>query len=123
MSKIDVYNKIKSENTKSIENLHLSLQRNSKGELDPHNDKGCFRFYDRQIWDTDMKFFIHSCYGYYGSSSAYSIGNPIIKKYILEILNKNSKEIVEETIKRMEEDIEKARLDCIEEAKQILESV
>ena len=123
MSKIDVYNKVKSENTKAIEKLHLSLGRNGKGEPDHRNDKGTFRFYDHQIWDTDMKISIHSCYGYYGSSSAYSVGSPIIKKYILEVLNKKSTEIVEDAIKIMEEDIEKARLNCIEEAKQILEVV
>jgi len=123
MSKIDVYNKVKSENTKAIEKLHLSLGRNGKGEPDHRNDKGTFRFYDRQIWDIDMKISIHSCYGYYGSSSAYSVGSPIIKNYVLKVLNNKSKEIVEEAIKLMEIDIEKARIDCIEEAKQILENV
>jgi len=39
------------------------------------------------------------------------------------VLNKKSKEIIEDAIKRMEEDIEKARLNCVEEAKQILEVV
>ena len=34
MSKIDVYNKVKSENTKAIEKLYLSLGRTIKGEPD-----------------------------------------------------------------------------------------
>jgi len=39
------------------------------------------------------------------------------------VLNRKSTEIVEDAIKLMEEDIEKARLNCVEEANKILENV
>ena len=123
MGKIDTYNKVKKENESAISDLHLSLKRDRKGMLDSNNDKGCFRFYDRQVWDTDMKIYIHSSYGYYGSSSAYSISSPVIKQHILSVLNSKSKEIVEEAISNMQKDIEKARLDCLDEARNILESM
>ena len=101
----------------------MALQRDKNGKPDSSNDKGCFRFYDREVWDTDMKIFIHSCYGYYGSSSAYSVGSPIIKQYVIDVLNKRSKEIVEEAIANMEIDIEAARRNCLDEAKAILETL
>lgn len=120
MSKIDEYNKIKNENQYTIEQLHLSLKRDRKGNPDSSNDKGCIRFYDRQIWDTDMKIFIHSCYGYYGSSSAYSISSPTIKSYLLASLNKNHQLIVEDAIRMLQDDIEKARKKAEDEAKEVL---
>lgn len=123
MSKIDIYNKVKKENEGAIEDLHLSLKRDKNGNPDSNNDKGCFRFYNKQVWDTDMKIYIHSCYGYYGSSSAYRISSPVIKKYILDVLNNKSKEIIEEAINNLQKDIEKTRLDCLDEAKSILESL
>jgi len=123
MSKIDEYNKIKNDNQNAIEKLHLSLGRDGKGVPDSNNDKGCIRFYDQNIWDTDMKISIHSCYGYYGSSSAYSIGNPTIKSYLLRSLNKNHQLIVEDTIKMLQDDIEKARKSAEKEAQEILELV
>jgi hypothetical protein len=123
MSNIDVYNAIKTENKHAIGRLNLALQRTEEGVPNLNNDKGCFRFYDSKVWDSDMRIFIHSCYGYYGSSSAYSIESPTIKKYVIDVLNKKSKEIVEEAIKNLEADIEKARLACVEEAKKILETV
>ena len=121
MSKIDTYQKVKNNNGKAIGDLRLSLRRNRKGEPDTHhNDKGCFRFYDHKIWDSDMPIIIHSCHGYYGSSSAYAIGDSIIKQYILQSLNKNHQLIVEDAIEMMKEDIEKARLDAENEAKEVL---
>lgn len=121
MSKIDIYNKIKQENTSSIQQLRYVMQQKSDGTPDPHNDKGYMRFYENKVWDTDMKIFCHASYGYYGSSSGYAVGGENIQKYILQVLNGMDMAIINKAIELMQKDVEKARLESIDEAKAILE--
>lgn len=124
MSKIDIYNNIKQQNSKAIEQLHLSLGRNTEGTADDrHNDKGHLTFYDSKCWDSDMKIFIHACYGYYGSSSCYAVSSPTIKDYLLKSLNKNNKLIVDDAIKLLGDDIEKARRNAKDEANEVLDQI
>jgi len=121
MSKIDTYNKIKQENANSIQQLRYVMQQKADGTLDPYNDKGYMHFYDRKVWDTDMKIFCHASYGYYGSSSGYAVGGENIQKYILQVLNGMEMTIINKAIELMQNDIEKARLESVDEAKAILE--
>ena len=121
MSNIDTYNKIKQENTNSIQQLRYVMQQKADGTPDPYNDKGYMTFCDSKIWDTDMKISCHASYGYYGSSSEYEVGGENIKKYILQVLNSMKSTIINKSIELMQNDTEKARLECVEEAKAILE--
>ena len=121
MSKIDTYNKIKQENTNAIRNLRYVMRQKADGTSDPYNDKGRMNFYDNKIWDTDMKIFCHASYGYYGDSSAHAVGGENIQEYILKVLNSMESTIINKTIELMQNDIEKARLESIDEAKAILE--
>ena len=124
MSKIDAYNEIKRKNQYAISQLHESQQRKADGSGRNHNnDKGMLKFYDRQVWDSDMKIFIHGCYGYYGSSSAYNISSDTIKQYLIKVLNEKEGEIVNRAIELLDEDIEKARLAAENEAKEVLKAV
>ena len=123
MSKIDEYNKIKFENSNAIKQLHLTQRRTEDGKPNNNNDKGRCSFYDRQLWDTDMKIFIHAAYDYYGSSSAYSVSGDVVKEYLLKALNQYERTIVDNAIELLKYDIEKARLEAENEAKEVLQVV
>lgn len=123
MSKIDNYNLIRDRNQNSIRELNQVLQNRPDGTPNPNNDKGQATFYDQQIWDSDVRLYLHMSYGFYGSSSGYSVGDENIKKYILNVLNSKTKSIISEVIELMKKDIEKAKRECKSEAEEILKSL
>lgn len=124
MSKIDEYNEIKFKNSNAIKQLHLTQRRTEDGKSNnDSNDKGRCKFYDHQIWDSDMKIYIHAAYGYYGSSSAYSVRGDVVKKYLLKAINQYERTIVDKAIELLKYDIEKARLEAENEAKEVLQVV
>jgi hypothetical protein len=124
MSRIDDFQKTRSQNTRGIEYLNLSLGRDKDGNPDEqHNDKACFRFWDRKTGDSDATIYLSAGYGYYGSSSWYSSMDANIREYTIRALNAYSKKIAEHAMKLMQDDIEKARKDAEAEALDVLNQV
>lgn len=120
MSKIDDYKKISALNGRDIGDLNEALGNHSDGTPNSNNDKHHIRFNDKRIWDSDLPLFLHMSYGYYGSSSGYSVGGGNIQGYIEKALNIKAAEIVKTAIDLMEIDILKARKASKAEAEEIL---
>lgn len=120
MSKIDDYKKISAQNGRDIGALNEALGNHSDGTPNSRNDKNRVNFYSKSLWDTDLPLFLHMSYGYYGSSSGYSVGGGNIQTYIEKALNIKAKEIVKIAIGLMEDDISKAREKSRAEAEEIL---
>lgn len=123
MSKIDIYHDINNRNTNSIIDLRHIMRQKEDGTYDVYNDKGGMNFYNKAIWESDIKFYCHASYGFYGSSSGYAVGGENIQKYFLQALNSMKETIIKKAIELMQKDIEEARINCIDEAKAILEKI
>ena len=121
MSKIDEYKEIKSRNLSDIQGLNQVMQMTADGSKhDARNDKGCMHIYDHAIWESDMPIYIHSAYGYYGSSSCYAVGGQNLKKYLIKALESMTTELMVKAKELLISDIELARKSAEKEALEVL---
>lgn len=121
MNKIDEYLKIKELNTRDIENLNQVMRLKPDGsDVDAHNDKGNISFNNRKIWESDIGLYLHTSYGFYGSSDCYSAASENMAKYLLRALNSMSNDIAIEMQELLAADIEKARKAAEAEAREVL---
>ena len=123
MSKIDDYKKAAWTFQRVMECLYKSTRRDSKGQYDSRNDKAALRinYYGKHTSDwSDAVLTLHASHGYYGSSSGCSDMDKEVAEYMVKALNNNLQKIANEAIELARVDMEKARKEAEEEAKEVL---
>jgi hypothetical protein len=126
MSKIDKFKEQKTiyENLKY--HLFNATARKKDGTTDSNNDKASLyiRYSEKHTPDwQDAILTLHASHGYYGSSSGYSDMDKYIATYMVKALNKHLRQIADEAIELARLDMEKARREAEEEAKEVLQEV
>lgn len=119
MTKIEAYKEAKAVAHRVAEATKLALGRDG-----PRNDKHSFRctfsHIVNQTW-TPMCFQIEASYGYYGSSSGYTVTSPELGAYLARAININAATLLDCATKLAAIDAEKARKDAEDEAKAVLQ--
>lgn len=123
MTKIEKYREQSKIKNKIIVELNKAQGFNAIGNKDPNNDKHSIVFYNNQVWDSDIPVWFHASYGYYGSSSCYSVCSPELQPYLIKALNHYKTDIVNYVMEAVRHDEQKALLDCKAEAEQILKEI
>ena len=113
MTKHEAYLKQKPITKGVIGSINLALHRSVKGDYNSQNDKAEFRF---TLDDKSLEL----GYGYYGSSSYYRTGNESTTAYIQRACNEMKAMIGDKAIQLAEDDLEKLRLEAVEEATLVL---
>jgi hypothetical protein len=119
MTKIEKYKE-----AKGIANKIANAVEKSLGRDGPKNDKATFRCSFSHIiseqW-TPMCFQIEASYGYYGSSSGYTVTSKELGEYLAKAINAHRALLLDHAAKLAAEDAEKARKDAEEEARSVLQ--
>ena len=119
MTKIEEYNK-----AKSVAAQVASAVEHCLGRDGPRNDKHTFRcsfsHIINQQW-TPMCFQIEASYGYYGSSSGYTVTSEELGRYLAKAINLHAATILDCATKLAADDAEKARKAAEDEAKAVLQ--
>lgn len=118
MTKIEGY-----QNAKRVSAQISEAVKHCLGRDDPRNDKARFtcRFSHvmSEQW-SPMCFQIEASYGYYGSSSGYSVTSKELGEYLAKAINAHRATLLDHAAKLAAEDMEKARKSAESEALEIL---
>jgi len=119
MTKIEEYKE-----AKRIANSVAEATRLALGRDGPRNDKHSFRcsFINiaNQQW-TPMCFQIEASYGYYGSSSGYTVTSKELGGYLAKAINLNATALLDCASKLSADDAERARKAAEDEARAVLQ--
>ena len=119
MTKIEEYKK-----AKVVAAQIASATEHCLGRDGPRNDKhrfSCsFSHIVSQQW-TPMCFQIEASYGYYGSSSGYTVTSEELGRYLAKAINLHAATILDCATKLAADDAEKARKAAEDEAKAVLQ--
>lgn len=119
MTKIEEYKAAKAIASKVSEAATLSLGRDG-----PKNDKATFTCrFTHVIGETwsPMAFQIDASYGYYGSSSGYSVTSKELGEYLAKAINAHKAMLLDHAVKLAAADAETARKSAEEEARSVLQ--
>lgn len=119
-TKIEKFNEIKARFERMKNNCERALGLDSSS-----NDKALAKVrvgapYDRT---DEIALTLTMRYGYYGNSSSYSAVDEFTAKYIVEVINRNMRGIIDEALKLAEQDVKVAAREAKEEAEAILAEV
>lgn len=106
--------------------VKLSLAQHTDGTRNHSNDKASFSFRFNGLANVQfapIKLWLDMTYGYYGSSSAYSITSEEVGAYIARACNALSDDIARKTIELAQQDLDKAQEEARDEALSVLGTV
>lgn len=89
----------------------------------PQNDKASVRFSFTKMVPTDwspMAFECHASYGWYDSSSGYSVTSPELGQYLARAMQAHARTLFDYAVKLAEADAEAARKAAADEARAVL---